>query len=38
MCDVLQETLDLMALRTLDTMGPLRGYGIARRLELLGLA
>ena len=36
--DVLQETVDLMALRTVDTMGPLRGYGIARRLELLGRA
>ena len=31
--DVLQGTLDLMVLRTLDTMGPLHGYGIARRLE-----
>ncbi len=31
--DVLQGTLDLMILRTLDTMGPLHGYGIARRLE-----
>ena len=26
-------TLDLMVLKTLDTMGPLHGYGIARRLE-----
>jgi PadR family transcriptional regulator, regulatory protein PadR len=31
--DVLQGTLDLMVLQTLDTMGPLHGYGIARRLE-----
>ena len=31
--DVLQGTLDLMVLRTLETMGPLHGYGIARRLE-----
>jgi PadR family transcriptional regulator PadR len=26
-------TLDLMVLKTLDTMGPLHGFGIARRLE-----
>ncbi len=31
--DVLQGTLDLMILKTLETMGPLHGYGIARRLE-----
>jgi PadR family transcriptional regulator PadR len=31
--DVLQGTLDLMVLKTLDTMGPLHGYGIARRLQ-----
>ncbi len=31
--DVLQGTLDLMVLKTLDAMGPLHGYGIARRLE-----
>src|SRR5918992_956364 len=31
--DVLQGTLDLMVLQTLDTMGPQHGYGIARRLE-----
>ena len=30
---VLQGTLDLMVLRTLDTMGPQHGYGIAARLE-----
>ena len=31
--DLLQGTLDLMVLRTLATMGPLHGYGIARRIE-----
>ena len=31
--DVLQGTLDLMVLQTLDTMGPLHGYAIATRLE-----
>jgi len=31
--DVKQGTLALMALRTLETMGPLHGYGIARRIE-----
>ena len=31
--DVLQGTLDLMVLRTLETMGPQHGYGIARRIE-----
>ena len=31
--DVLQGTLDLMVLKTLDTMGPLHGYAIARRIE-----
>src|SRR6202040_2590188 len=33
--DVLQGTLDLMVLQTLETMGPLHGYGIARRIEQL---
>src|ERR1700722_7781190 len=33
--EVLQGTLDLMVLKTLDTMGPLHGYGIARRIEQL---
>ncbi len=32
---ILQGTLDLMVLKTLDAMGPLHGYGIARRLEQL---
>jgi len=31
--DVLQGTLDLMILKTLESMGPLHGYGIARRIE-----
>ena len=31
--EVLQGTLDLMVLKTLDVMGPLHGYGIARRIE-----
>ena len=31
--DVWQGTLALMALTTLETMGPLHGYGIARRIE-----
>src|SRR5438105_2174695 len=31
--DVWQGTLALMALTTLDTMGPQHGYGIARRIE-----
>ena len=30
---VLQGTLDLMVLQTLETLGPQHGYGIARRLE-----
>ncbi|HKT12861.1 MAG TPA: PadR family transcriptional regulator [Terriglobia bacterium] len=31
--EVLQGTLDLMILKTLDTMGPMHGFGIARRIE-----
>jgi PadR family transcriptional regulator PadR len=31
--DVWQGTLALMLLKTLDTLGPLHGYGIARRIE-----
>ncbi len=31
--DVKQGTLALMVLRTLDVLGPLHGYGIARRIE-----
>jgi PadR family transcriptional regulator, regulatory protein PadR len=33
--EVLQGTLDLMVLNTLAAMGPLHGYGIARRIEQL---
>ncbi len=31
--EVLQGTLDLMVLKTLDTLGPLHGYGIAQRIQ-----
>ena len=31
--DILQGTLDLMVLQTLAAMGPLHGYGVARRIE-----
>ena len=31
--EILQGTLDLMVLKTLEAMGPLHGYGIAVRLE-----
>ena len=31
--DVWQGTLSLMILKTLDTMGPLHGFGLARRIE-----
>jgi len=31
--DLLQGTLDLMVLQTLNALGPLHGYGIARRIE-----
>ena len=31
--EVLQGTLDLMVLKTLHALGPLHGYGIARRIE-----
>ena len=31
--DIWQGTLALMVLKTLETMGPLHGYGIARRIE-----
>jgi PadR family transcriptional regulator PadR len=33
--DVLQGTLDLMVLKTLHAIGPLHGFGIARRIEQL---
>jgi transcriptional regulator len=31
--DILQGTLDLMVLKTLDVLGPLHGYGLALRIE-----
>src|ERR1700732_4334732 len=31
--EVLQGTLDLMVLKTLESMGPLHGYGIAQRIQ-----
>jgi transcriptional regulator len=31
--EVLQGTLDLMVLKTIEALGPLHGYGIARRIE-----
>ena len=31
--DLLQGTLDLLVLQTLASMGPLHGYGVARRIE-----
>lgn len=31
--DILQGTLDLLVLKTLDSMGRLHGYGLARRIE-----
>lgn len=31
--DIMQGTLALMTLKTLETLGPLHGYGIARRIE-----
>jgi len=31
--EVLPGTLNLLVLKTLDTLGPLHGYGIARRIE-----
>ncbi len=33
--EVLQGTLDLMVLKTLQALGPLHGFGIARRIEQL---
>jgi PadR family transcriptional regulator PadR len=32
---ILQGTLDLMVLKTLDAIGPMHGYGLARRIEQL---
>ena len=31
--EIMQGTLDLMVLQTLNTMGPQHGYGVARRIE-----
>ena len=31
--EILQGTLDLMVLKTVEALGPLHGYGIARRIE-----
>lgn len=31
--DILQGTLDLMVLRTLETMGPQHGFGLAKRIR-----
>ena len=31
--DIFPGTLDLLVLKTLESMGPLHGYGIARRIE-----
>jgi len=31
--DLMQGTLDVMVLQTLSAMGPLHGYGVARRIE-----
>lgn len=36
--EVLQGTLDLMILKALQALGPLHGYGIARRIEQLSEA
>ena len=36
--DVLQGTLALMVLKTLDVLGPLHGYAIARRIEQISAA
>jgi transcriptional regulator len=33
--DILQGTLDLMVLKALDALGPMHGYGLARRIEQL---
>ena len=32
-CEVLQGTLDLLVLKTLDSMGPIHGFGIALRIQ-----
>ena len=35
---ILQGTLDLMVLKTLEQLGPMHGYGFARRIEQVGEA
>jgi transcriptional regulator len=35
--EILQGTLDLMVLQTLETMGPMHGYGIGLRIEQISL-
>jgi len=34
--EVMPGTLNLMVLKTLETLGPMHGYGIARRIEQTG--
>ena len=36
--EILQGTLDLMVLKTVDALGPMHGYGIALRIEQLSEA
>jgi PadR family transcriptional regulator, regulatory protein PadR len=36
--EILQGTLDLLVLKTLETLGPLHGFGIARRIEQVSSA
>jgi PadR family transcriptional regulator PadR len=36
--EILQGTLDLMVLQTLQALGPLHGFGIARRIEQISQA
>ena len=31
--DVMQGTLDLLVLKTLEALGPMHGWGVARRIE-----
>ena len=31
--EVLQGTLDLLVLKTLDSMGPMHGFGVAMRIQ-----
>jgi DNA-binding PadR family transcriptional regulator len=33
--EVLQGTLDLLVLKTLDSIGPMHGWGLARRIQQL---